>query len=351
MFEPVLQSLRERFPEAHLAVAVDADAPSRAIFEWPGLVDEVIPVRGSSRLARAIAGLRIARRDWDLCVVRFNGATHDLVVAAIFGRIRYRVGHVSGGRFGSKLDWLFNLPVTMGDYDHEVDRYLALVEKLGHVPSRRAPRLLVPNEDRAAAERTLRPLGLAFDRPWVAIQPGSSAHQQWKRWPPEYWQVLARGLAAAGVAVIALGSEDERGLLSEICQETGAINLAGACSLRVTAAVLERCELLVSTDSSLMHIAAAIGTPVVCIFGPTDRTRTRPYGTRHTLFVPDQCRGNREPCLGLNGVLSPDCTWRECMRSIRPEQVLAAVRERCGILTVEATAPSPASQSGLEETA
>jgi ADP-heptose:LPS heptosyltransferase len=147
--------------------------------------------------------------------------------------------------------------------------------------------------------------------------------------------------------VIALGSRDEFGLLSEICRETGASNLAGACSLRVAAGMLERCELLVSSDSSLMHIAGAIGTPVLCISGPTDRTRTRPYGATSTLLVWDQCRGNREPCLAPNGVLSPHCTWHECMRSIRPDRVLAAVQEHCRRHT-ESSGPS---HVRLEETA
>jgi lipopolysaccharide heptosyltransferase II len=345
MFEPLLHALRERFPGAHLAVTVDARAPSLAVFRWPGLVDEVIVVRGSSRLARAIAGLRLARRRWDLCLIRFNGATRELVVAAIFGRIRYRVGHVSSGRFSSELDWLFNLPVTMDDYDHEVDRHLALVERLGQVPSRRAPFLAVPDGDRVAAERVTKDLGLALDRPLVAVQPGTSSHQRWKRWPTEHWRALAGGLADAGFAVIALGSADERGLLNEICHETGAINAAGVCSLRVTAAVLERCELLVCTDSALMHIAGAVGTPIICIFGPTDRTRTRPYGTGHTMLVPVDCRGSREPCLAPTGILSPDCTWRECMRSIRPEAVLTAVRKRCWASPLGASAGSPARRS------
>lgn len=342
MFEPVLRALRERFPGAHLAVALEPDAASRAIFGWPGLVDEVIVGSGSSRLTRGIAGLRLARRGWDLCVVRFNGATHEMVVAAIFGRIRYRLGHVSSGRFSSQLDWLFNLPVTMGDYDHEVDRYLAMVEKLGHVPSRRAPRLVVPEEDRVLALRVTRELGLPPDRQWVAIQPGSSAHQQWKRWPSEHWRAVASGLAAAGFAVLALGSADERNLLAEICRDTGAVNLGGSCSLQVAAAILERCELLVSTDSALMHIAGAVGTPVIGLFGPTDRTRTRPYGTGHTVLVPVDCRGSREPCLAPSGVLSIDCTWRECMRRIRPEEVLAAARKHCGASAHGDTARSSA---------
>jgi hypothetical protein len=83
----------------------------------------------------------------------------------------------------------------------------------------------------------------------------------------------------------------------------------------------------ISVRSVLQGFAHA---PVPGIFGPTDRTRTRPYGTGHTLPVLVDCRGSREPRLTPSGVLSPDCTWRERMRSIRPEEVVVAgVRERC----------------------
>jgi lipopolysaccharide heptosyltransferase II len=325
MFEPLLHALRDRFPAAHLAAVVAADAPSRAILEWPGLVDEVIVVRGSSRLARAFAGFRLARQRWDLCVIRFNGATQEMVVAAIVGRIPYRVGHVTSGRFRSELDWLFNYPVTMGDSDHEVDRYLALAERTGQVPTRRAPSLTLAAADRASSQAILERLGVTPQSLLIAFQPGTSAHQLWKRWPSEHWRALARGLTAAGFAVIALGSADESNLLDEICRDTGAVNAAGACSLRQAAAILERSVLLVCTDSGLMHIAAAVGTPIVGIFGPTDQSRTRPYGAGHLALRPANCRGHRVPCLNLMGELSPECTWDACLRSIPPEEVQTRV--------------------------
>jgi lipopolysaccharide heptosyltransferase II len=328
MFEPTLGALRERFPGAHLAVVAEERAASLAVLRWPGLVDEVIVVPAASRLARAIAGVRLSRKQWDLCVVRFNGATQEVVMAAVLGRVPYRVGHVTSGRFRSEMDWLFNFPVTMGDWDHEVDRDLALVERLGHEPSRRAPALPLREGDRAAAAAVLGRLGVVTDRPILALQPGTSAHQQWKRWPPEHWQTLARGLGEAGFAVVALGSADERTLLDQVCRGTGAVNAAGASSLQESAAVLERAELLVCTDSALMHIAAAVGTPVLAIFGPTDRTRTRPYGSEHVVLAPADCRGNTEPCLSVAGDLSPLCTWEACLRSVRPEDVLRAVLKR-----------------------
>jgi lipopolysaccharide heptosyltransferase II len=327
MFEPALNALRERFPGAHLAVVAEEKAASLPLLRWPGLVDEVIVVP-AGRLARAIAGVHLARRKWDLCVVRFNGATQEVLVAAVLGRVPYRVGHVSSGRYRSEVDWLFNIPVTMGDWDHEVDRGLALAERLSHEPTRRAPALTLREGDRAAAAAVLGRLGVAADRPIIALQPGTSAQQQWKRWPTEHWRTLARGLSDAGFAVVALGSADERMLLDQICRGAGAANAAGACLLQESAAVLERAELLVCTDSALMHIAAAVGTPVVAIFGPTDRTRTRPYGSEHVILTPANCRGNTVPCLSLGGELSPDCTWEACLGSIRPEEVLRAVLER-----------------------
>jgi lipopolysaccharide heptosyltransferase II len=262
-------------------------------------------------------------------VVRFNGATYEIIVAAVLGRIPYRAGHVSGGRFASRYDWLFNLPVTMGESDHEVDRYLALAERLGQVPSRRAPTLQLSSSDRAGAERVLDGFGLSQGRPVVALQPGTSRHQTWKRWPTAHWQALAQGLREAGLAVVALGSADERELLDQVCRDSGAFNAAGACSVSEAAAILERCQVLISTDSGLMHIADAVGTPVVGILGPTDWSRTRPYGKDHAVLTPAECRGHHTPCLNPMGELSPACTWGTCMQSIRPEAVLASALQRC----------------------
>lgn len=328
MMEPLLRALREYFPQAHLAAAVERRSASLGLLRWPGLVDEIIEVDGRSRLTRFVAGLRLGWRGWDVCIVRFNGAAYEVVIAAIFGRIPYRVGHVTSGRFESKVDWLFNLPVMMGEFDHEVLRYLTLVERLGHRPGRRAPRLSMTPADRAAAARILADLGVPPDRPLIAIHAGSSRHQSWKRWPIEYWRELVRGLQGTGFAVVAMGSADERELIAEICQEGGAVNAAGACSLREAAALLERSELLVCGDSALMHLAAAVGTPVIGIFGPTDRTRTGPFGEGHTVLVPPECHGQRAACLDVNGNLSPACTWQRCLRAITPKEVLAAVLGR-----------------------
>jgi lipopolysaccharide heptosyltransferase II len=336
MLEPLLHALRRHFPQAHLAAAVRPRSPSRAVLEWPGLVDEVVVLQGGSRLAQIRSAVRLSRGEWDLYVIRFNGATYEFVTSAVLGRVPYRLGHITSGRFRSPDDWLFNLPVTMGSFDHEVDRYLGLAERLGHTPERRVPRLRVSDADRAAADELLQQSGVRPDATLVALQPGSSPHQTWKRWPVEHWQRLAAQLIQIGMVPVGLGSADERPLVARVC-EAGGRNLAGSGSLRVAAAVLERCKLLVCTDGGLMHVAGAVGTPIVGVFGPTDRTRTRPYGPGHTLLTAPQCRSNLEPCLLPGGHLIPQCTWRECMPSIAPEQVLGAI--------LQAVGPQPVSSS------
>ncbi len=295
MFEPALRALRERFPAAHVAVALDPEARQSAVFSWPGLVDEVIVVRGESRGARAIAGLRLARRGMGSVRRPLQRRDARGRHAAIFGRIRYRVGHVSGGRFSSELDWLFNLPVTMGDYDHEVDRYLALVEKLGRC--RLAVRLdwLYPTKIGRRPRALPRISGFAPDRPWLRSSPGAARINSGSAGQPSTGEPLASGLTAARFTVLGLGSADEQDLLAEICHETGVVNLAGSSHSTWPQRSSSEVSSWFPPIAPSTHIAGAVGTPIFSIFGPTDRTRTRPYGTGHTMLMPVGCRGNRNP--------------------------------------------------------
>jgi len=326
LFEPTLRAFRNHFPAAHLTVLLDHNAPSRAIFGWTGAVDEIIEITPGSRSRRLWQGALLARRKWDVGVVRFNGLTYELALAAVFARIRYRVGHVSSGRYWHELDWIFNLPVPMREYDHEVDRYLALAERLGIQPARRIPELTVSAAAAATARDTLTGLCVGTDGPLVAIQPGTSPLQKWKRWPLGHWREVVGRLTALGVPVVGLGSAEERELVQSVCEGTPARNAAGLGSLEESAGVLQRSDVLVCTDSGLMHVAAAVGRPVVAIFGPTDRTRTTPVGPSHRVLTPPGCHP-RVPCLSPNGVLSAACTPDGCLRSITPDVVVDAVMD------------------------
>lgn len=177
------------------------------------------------------------------------------------------------------------------------------------------------NGEGAAADRLL--AGLAGPR--VALNVGAST--PYKQWPLEYWAEIARYLCAQGLSVVLVGGPSEIEQVSEVenaVEKSGQlVNLAGRTDLRQLAAVLARCDLVVSGDTGPMHIAGAVGTPVVAIFGPTHPARTGPYG-RKNLVIWKQLACS--PCYR-----HPTCEGRvDCLRAIAPADVIAAIEARIG---------------------
>jgi lipopolysaccharide heptosyltransferase I len=158
----------------------------------------------------------------------------------------------------------------------------------------------------------------APQHPAVALLPVS----RWptKNWPEEGWIALGRGLAGAGVeALPVLGGPADAPACNRIAAAIGgpAHSLAGRLSLPETGGLLAAVDLLAANDSGPVHIAAAVGTPCLTLFGPTDPQRTGPYGAGHRVLKTDlPCR----PCF------SRRCRIRThaCLRTLPPEQVLAA---------------------------
>jgi lipopolysaccharide heptosyltransferase II len=159
---------------------------------------------------------------------------------------------------------------------------------------------------------------------WVAFQPGA----RWlnKRWPAEYYAQVLRELAAErpDLRFAVLGSDNERALGETISKAGGArcLDLTGRLSLPEMVEWLRGCELLVTNDTGPMHVAAALGKPVVAMFGPTTPHRTGPYRQLdHVLQLPLPC----VPCLKSR------CTYEkpfECLRALPPSAVLEAAMAR-----------------------
>jgi lipopolysaccharide heptosyltransferase I len=160
----------------------------------------------------------------------------------------------------------------------------------------------------------------AGHRPRVALLPTS-------RWPSKNWPVghfidVGRRLRAArNVSLFVVGGKDaaEAGRAIE-AGVPGTVNLAGRTNLVEMGSLLNQMDVLVSNDSGPMHMAAAIGTPVVALFGPTDPSRTGPYGPGHrVLQAPLPCR----PCHKRVCRLAEQV----CLASLQPQEVLAAVED------------------------
>jgi lipopolysaccharide heptosyltransferase II len=182
--------------------------------------------------------------------------------------------------------------------------------------------LVATPEDRSAAARLLREAG--WDgRPLVAINAGSAAGDA-KRWSPEGWRGLIERLHAAGAAVALVGAPSDRSLAEAIATglSPAPLCLAGQTSVGELLGVLERAALVVSGDSGPLHLAAALGVPVVAIHGPSDPRISGP-------------RSRRAAVVRLNLPCSPcyDATYpaecplghHRCMRDLTSARVAGAV--------------------------
>jgi len=213
-------------------------------------------------------------------------------------------------------------PVVPGEDTarHEIDALYGFAEALGVHPARGAypPQAYLAAEGRAQAEEWLAPL----PHPRVALNVGAS--RAYKTWPTDRWAALADGLAQDGASLVFVGGDTDvipvKAVQAQMTlHDTPSVNLAGKTTLRELASVLEACDLAVSADTGPMHLAVAVGTPVVALFGGTDPRRHGPYGPLHQVLHKPQPGGapSRRPT---------DAYGAACMAALSPADVQDAVR-------------------------
>jgi heptosyltransferase-2 len=170
--------------------------------------------------------------------------------------------------------------------------------------------------------------GVAADgQPVVALAPGAVGPS--KRWPAAAYAALTRKLTADGLAVWVLGGPDEKPLAAEIIGNTPARDLTGP-DLRDAVLALGAASAAISNDSGLLHVAAALGTPAIGIFGPTSPWHWAPLNPlAATIEMTEElpCRPCHKPVCRLG--------HHRCMREIAPETVLAATRRALAGLATE----------------
>ncbi len=154
--------------------------------------------------------------------------------------------------------------------------------------------------------------------PLVALAPGA-AYGGAKRWPPAYFAELATSLAVDGVTCVLVGSPADAPTAIEIKSLfSGVLDIVGQTDLPALAGVMTLCRGLVTNDSGAMHLAAAAGTSVTAVFGPTNEAATRPIGDAHVVLTnPVWCR----PCMLRECPID-----HRCLRRIPAARVAEAAR-------------------------
>jgi len=167
--------------------------------------------------------------------------------------------------------------VTSEVEGHEIDAQLAVARLLGATPTSDLPELWVAAEDTLACASILERHGISASEQVVCLHAGSA--QPEKRWPAERFATVGRRLAEAGARVVLIGSPAERALCTSLIKAIPqASSVAGETPLPTLAALLQQSALLVTNDSGPMHMAAALGVPMVVPFGPGTPTRFGPRG-------------------------------------------------------------------------
>jgi len=320
MTTPALAGLRGAFPGARIVLL--ARPLVAELFRHHSDVDEVMVYERPGRHEGVLGRLRLAG---ELRRRRFDGAlllqnAFDAALIAFLGRIRERAGYPTDGR---RILLTLPVPLTPGILErHEVEYYLCLLDGLGiprPVPA--SLKLSVTEEEKEAMATRLASLGIDRGAPIVAINPGAT-YGSAKRWYPDRFAAVADALSEEwGAAVVVVGSPAEAPLAGEIevTARRGVANLAGKTTVRELMAVLSLSSFLVTNDSGPMHIGAALGVPLVAIFGPTDWRRTSPWTSlAKVVRVEIDC----SPCR-----LRVCDRGHECMLGVTPEMVVDAARQ------------------------
>ena len=271
---PALRAIRAAQPRVAITL-LTAESGVHRILDHEGLIDDVLLLE---RKAAALWTLVKEIRGRKFAAALTAGTVNPLSAGALMlaGGIPVRVGESIGGQ-----GFLYTVKVPYADRCHERDGALNIIEALGIEPVSLWPDLRFTPEEKRAAEVFLISHGWQPGQDLVGMHPGSSVNGAVpKRWPKEnfvdvirqYHQQKVKVLLVTGPAELALGKEIEAAAGGPL------INTQAELSLRETAAAIEYCRVFLSNDSGIAHVTAAVGTPLVVLFGPTDPARVAPKG-------------------------------------------------------------------------
>jgi lipopolysaccharide heptosyltransferase II len=327
MSTPAIRALGEGRPKRRITLLT-----SRSGAESARLVPEIddvlvfdAPWMKSGRSVGADAFLEtahaLARRGHDAAVI-FTVYTQSPLPAALLchvAGIPLVLAHCRENPYTLLSDWIPE-PEPQSLVRHEVRRQLDLVASVGCRTADERLSLSIPESARRRVRRLLDERGVREGTPWLVLHPGASAES--RRYPPSGFAEAARRLSTeAGVRVVFTGTEDERGLVDGIrsSMRGPSESLVGMLDPAELAALLSFAPLLISNNTGPVHVAAAVGAPVVVLYALTNPQHT-PWG------VPSRVLSHDVPCKFCYRSVCPE-GHHNCLRLVDPDQVFRAAME------------------------
>jgi len=325
---PMAEALRRQFPEAQIDWLVEEEA-SDLLLGHPSLNRVLVSRRkqwlkqlrqkGQRRLAlqeiiKFLRLLRSIKYDW----VIDNHGLFKSGLMVFLSKGRRKIGFQPSAGIADEGNYLFTKEryTPLSIEKHALERYLDLVHQLGVNVNKPVFKFPVSEGIREGVKSKLSQRGLSLGN-LVVIHP--LAKWPTKQWPKEKFARLADNLINLGLTVVFTGSPEDHQEIKGICRlmEHNAqnLNLAGQTGLRELAALFSLANLVITTDTGPMHLAAAVQAPLIVLFGPTAPWRTGPYGNGHVIL-----RKNL-PC---SPCFQRTCSAVRCMEGISVEEVFAA---------------------------
>ena len=315
MATPILEDLRKKFPASEIVAMCQGfsgdlichDPHVNEIFAFKKLSGWVHQANPESIIAPLKKG------DFDLGVL----LTHSFSSAYQFwrGGVKNRIGFSIHGR-SPFLTKAIPLPKNIEE-QHHVVTYKEILASIDIPISQTAPKLYLTQEEINLARNTL---SIATDKV-IGINPGA-AYGSSKCWPPDRFRSLVEKiLKETAFTVVLFGDDSLKSIVDQISHGLGekVVNMAGKTTLRELMALIKSCSVFVSNDSGPMHMAAALGVPLVALFGSTNPTKTGPYNHGKVIYKKVFC----SPCYRRTCPID-----FQCMLKIEVDEVFNAMMEQ-----------------------
>ncbi len=311
-----IRAIREKFPSNYKITFLVGIDSKEAILNSP-YIDEVLvcDFKNKDKGLKGLLGLgRILReKNFDLVIDLQNNRKSHILSFLTFALSRYGYDN---GKFGFLLNQRIKCgPEALDPVSHQ----FRILKMLGIDLKNGRLELWPRREDESYIDEFLNSQWLSVNQKLIGIN--ISASQRWvsKNWPLRYLAKLCEELGHRDMRVVLTGAEKDlpqaQSLINEV-KNTKLINACGKTTVNQLACLIKRCAVYICNDSAPLHIAAAMDTPFIAFFGPTDPRRHLPPAKNHIVIRKDiSC----SPCY------NPKCKTKECMELIKPEEVLEAV--------------------------
>jgi lipopolysaccharide heptosyltransferase II len=312
-----LRAIREKFPQGNYKISFLVGEESKDILLRSPYIDELL-VCDLKNKDKGLAGL------WGIgCILRKKN--FDLVIDLQNSRASHILAYLSGciNRYGyNNKKFAFLLNHAIYDQNPLVDpvtHQFRVLKMLGIDLLNNALELWPSSEDQKAVDELLNAQWLSQAQKVVGINISASKRWSTKLWPMEYLICLIEELGLKDIRVIITGTGEDQPLANMLInslKNTKVINACGKTNINELALLIKKCQVFISADSSPLHVASAVGTPFIALFGPTDARRHLPPGKNYVVI---------NKGLSCSPCYKTKCRSKGCMVQISPAEVFATV--------------------------